>query len=81
MTSAKRIRSAKYILGYYSYLLIVWGFYRILVFQFPVSLEILIIKPIIWLIPLFFILKREHISLKEIGITDKKLYAKLLIAV
>jgi membrane protease YdiL (CAAX protease family) len=80
MTSAKSVRSAKYILGYYCYLLIVWGFYRILVFQFPVSLEILVIKPIIWLIPLFFILKREHISLKEIGITDKKLFFSIYIA-
>lgn len=58
---------------YIAYLLVVWGFYRML-FQFPVEVEELVIKPIFWLIPVFFIIKKQHISLKDIGITTKNLF-------
>ena len=36
-----------------TYLLVVWGFYRFL-FKMPEEVEELLIKPIIWLLPVFF---------------------------
>lgn len=62
----KKERSLKIIIAFYAYLFVVWGFYRLL-FQFPDPLEELIFKPIVWLVPLFFILKSQNIKLSEIG--------------
>ncbi|OGM32439.1 hypothetical protein A2803_03115 [Candidatus Woesebacteria bacterium RIFCSPHIGHO2_01_FULL_44_21] len=45
----------------------VWGFYRLL-FQAPVPLEELLVKPIIWLVPLFFLIKSEKLTLSSIGV-------------
>ena len=42
------------VFSYYSYLLIVWGFFRLL-FRFPEMVEEVWFKPVIWLLPLFWI--------------------------
>lgn len=55
------------------YLLIVWGFYRFL-FQLPEPIEELIIKPIVWLLPVFYLLNKEKQGLKSLGITLKGLF-------
>lgn len=55
------------------YLLIVWGFYRFL-FQLPESIEELFIKPIVWLVPVFYLLKQERQGLETLGITTKSLF-------
>jgi hypothetical protein len=55
------------------YLLIVWGFYRFL-FQLPEAVEELFIKPVIWLLPVFFLLKKERKGLDSLGITSKNLF-------
>lgn len=73
-------QSFKLIISYYTYLFVVWGFYRLLIFQFPAAIEIILIKPLIWLIPLYFILKREHISLRQIGITNQKFFFSIYLA-
>jgi hypothetical protein len=57
----------KHALSYYAYLLVVWGFYRLL-FQAPVPLEELVVKPVIWLVPLYFLIKKEKANLASIGI-------------
>jgi hypothetical protein len=56
-----------------SYLLIVWGFYR-LIFKLPDEIEELVIKPLVWLIPVFIIVKKEKLSLEFLGITFKNLF-------
>ena len=41
----------KHITIYAAYILIVWGFYRVL-FKLPDNFEETVLKPIIWLLPL-----------------------------
>ena len=55
------------------YLLIVWGFYRFL-FQLPEAVEELFIKPIIWLLPVFYLVIRGREGLDSLGITSKNLF-------
>ena len=61
------------------YLLIVWGFYRFL-FKLPEELEELVIKPILWLGPVFYFLKKELKGLPSIGITSKNLFPAIYYA-
>ena len=55
------------------YLLVAWGFYRFL-FQLPEEIEETIVKPLVWLIPVFYLLKVERSSLTSIGLTTKNLF-------
>lgn len=55
------------------YLLIVWGFYRFL-FQLPEAVEELFIKPVIWLLPVFYLVIRGREGLDSLGITSKNLF-------
>jgi len=77
---SKREQSFKLLVKYYVYLFIVWGFYRLLVFQYPAALEIILIKPLVWLVPLYLIIKRENISYKDLGITNQKLFFSIYFA-
>lgn len=56
-----------------AYLLVVWGFYRLL-FKLPEEIEELIIKPIVWLLPVIYLVKKEGGNLSSVGITIKKLF-------
>lgn len=56
-----------------AYLLLVWGFYRLL-FKLPEEVEELFLKPLIWLVPIFFILKKEGLTLSSLGLTFKNLF-------
>jgi len=56
-----------------AYLLIVWGCYRLL-FKLPDEVEELFLKPIIWLVPLVFLLKKEREGISSLGITLKNLF-------
>ncbi|MFZ5933224.1 MAG: CPBP family intramembrane glutamic endopeptidase [Patescibacteria group bacterium] len=62
-----------------SYLLIVWGFYRFL-FKLPEEIEEIIVKPIVWLIPVFVFLRKERQGLGSIGITAKNLFPAVYFA-
>lgn len=55
------------------YLLIVWGFYRFL-FQLPEQIEELFIKPIVWIVPVLYLVRVERQTLESIGITTKGLF-------
>lgn len=55
------------------YLLIVWGFYRFL-FQLPEQIEELFIKPVVWILPVLYLVKAERQTLESIGITTKGLF-------
>lgn len=50
-TQGKRLHR---VLGYYTYLLLAWGFFRLL-FKFPDNIEELWFKPVIWLVPLLWL--------------------------
>ena len=58
------------------YLFLVWGCYR-LIFKLPDSVEEIIIKPIVWILPVLYLLKKEKANLESIGITSKKLFPSI----
>ncbi len=58
---------------YVTYVLIVWGFYRLLV-QLPEQVEELFIKPFVWLLPILFFVKKEKLNLSSLGFTLKNLF-------
>ncbi|MEK7113104.1 MAG: CPBP family intramembrane glutamic endopeptidase, partial [Patescibacteria group bacterium] len=62
-----------------AYLLIVWGFYRFL-FKLPEEIEELAIKPIVWLLPVFYLLRKEKTNLSSLGITTKNLFPAIYFA-
>lgn len=62
-----------------TFLLIVWGFYRML-FKLPVEIEELFIKPLIWLVPVYILVKKEKGSLGSLGITLRNLFPSLYLA-
>lgn len=64
---------AKHVTIFAVYILLIWGFYRIL-FKLPDEVEELILKPIIWLTPIFFILKKENLGVTSLGITFKNFF-------
>lgn len=61
------------------YLLIVWGFYRFL-FQLPETVEELVIKPIVWLIPVIIFINREKLSIDSLGFTLKNLFPSVYLS-
>ena len=67
------MKSFKYAIGLFVYLLIIWGFYRFL-FQLPESIEELFVKPVVWLLPVFYLVKRERQGPASLGITIKGLF-------
>ena len=69
----------KYLTRYSVYILIVWGFYRVL-FKLPDNVEELILKPIIWLTPLIFLLRRENQKISSLGITLKNLFPAIYLS-
>ena len=63
-----------------TYLLIVWGFYRCLV-KLPEEVEEIVIKPLLWLVPVFILLRREKANLASIGISAKNLFPSVYFSV
>lgn len=64
---------------YAAYLIVVWAFYRFL-FRFPDSVEELVIKPIVWLLPVFYFVGKERMNLSSIGITFKNLFPTIYLS-
>jgi len=77
--SPKTINNLKHAILLFTYLLIVWGFYRFL-FQLPEAIEETIIKPILWLTPVIYLLRKEKASIKSLGITSKNLFPSIYIS-
>ena len=75
-----RISLVKNVTVYSTYLILVWAFYRFL-FQFPDEVEELIIKPIVWLIPLFYLVKKEGFSFTSLGFTFKNLFPSIYLSI
>ncbi len=57
----------------FTFILLFWGFYR-LIFKLPDEVEELVIKPIIWIVPVLILTHREKNNLESIGITFKNLF-------
>ena len=75
-----KLESLKNVTIYIAYLLVVWGCYRFL-FKFPDEIEELVIKPVFWLIPIVYFLKKERVGLTSLGITLKKLFPAIYLSI
>jgi membrane protease YdiL (CAAX protease family) len=64
------LKNASYLM---SFLLVVWGFYR-LIFKLPEEIEELFVKPIIWLLPVLYFLKKEGKGISSLGFTSKNFF-------
>src|SRR3989304_8279029 len=69
----------KNVIIYIVYLFLVWGLYRFL-FKFPDEVEELFIKPIIWLLPLIYFLKKEKQGISSLGVTSRNLFPAVYFA-
>jgi membrane protease YdiL (CAAX protease family) len=64
---------------YVAYLIVIWAFYRFL-FKFPDDIEEFIIKPIVWLIPLVYFVRKEKETITSLGITLKNLFPSIYLS-
>lgn len=76
---AKKKTKTDHTFYYIFYLLFIWTVYRYFV-EIPDFAEELIVKPVIWLVPILFILKKQKRKLKSLGITKKNLFKGLYFA-
>lgn len=76
---SKKGITIKHVKIFSAYLLLVWSLYR-LVFNFPDEIEELFIKPLIWLLPLFYLLKKEKLGLSSLGYSSKNLFSSAYFA-
>ena len=65
---------------YSVYLILVWAFYRFL-FRLPDQVEEIVIKPILWLAPLVWFLRKEGLGISSLGITLKKLFPAIYLSI
>ena len=69
----------KHVTIYSAYLVLIWAFYRFL-FDLPDQVEELVIKPIVWLIPIFWLNHKEGFSLSSLGLTLKNLFPAIYLS-
>src|SRR5260221_3564999 len=77
--TARNTQFIKHITILATYILVVWVFYRFLV-KLPDELEEVVIKPLVWLIPIYFLVSKEKLGLTSLGITRKKLFTSIYLA-
>ena len=61
---------------YITYILLAWGFYRLL-FQLPEQIEETFIKPIVWLVPLLILINKERVGLGSLGFGLNNLFSSI----
>ena len=70
----------KHVTVYASYLVLIWAFYRFL-FQLPDQVEELAVKPILWLIPVFWLTNKEGLKLASLGFTFKNFFSSIYLSI
>jgi membrane protease YdiL (CAAX protease family) len=70
----------KHVTVYASYLILIWAFYRFL-FQLPDNVEELVVKPILWLLPIFWLTNKEGLKLASLGITFKNFFSSIYLSI
>lgn len=69
------------VFGLFGFIFVVWGCYR-LVFRFPEEFEEVVLKPIIWLGPTFWVVSRkEKKRLSSLGLTTKNFFKSLYLGI
>lgn len=69
----------KHVTIYSVYLLLIWALYRFL-FQLPDQIEELVVKPILWLVPIFWLTVKERFPLSSLGFTFKNLFPSIYLS-
>jgi len=70
--------SLKHVFALFSYIFVVWSIYRYFPEILPVWVEEVILKPLVWLIPIFLLVKKtEKLPLASLGITKVNLFPSL----
>jgi len=70
--------SLKHVFALFSFIFVVWSFYRYLPQFLPLWFEELVLKPLLWLVPTIWIVKRvEKQPLSSLGFSTKKLFPAL----
>jgi len=59
-----------------AFLLVFWGFYR-LIFRLPDEVEELFVKPVVWLLPVLYFLRKEKKGISSLGFTLKNLFSSV----
>jgi membrane protease YdiL (CAAX protease family) len=75
----KKTAILKNVTKYSAFLLLFWGFYRFL-FKFPDEIEELLIKPVVWLVPIFYFNSLEKMRFGDLGLTLKNLFSSIYFA-
>ncbi len=70
----------KHVTIYCTYLILMWSFYRFL-FSLPDQVEELVVKPVLWLIPIFWITAKEKLNLSTLGLTFKNLFPSIYLSI
>jgi len=70
--------SLKHVFGLFSFIFVIWAAYRYFPGILPTWVEEIILKPIVWLVPTFFIVSQvERQPLSSLGWTTKNLFPSL----
>jgi membrane protease YdiL (CAAX protease family) len=69
----------KHVTVYVVFLILIWTFYRLL-FQLPDQIEELVVKPILWLVPIFWITAKEKFNISSLGLTFKNLFPSIYLS-
>ena len=70
--------SLKHVFGLFSFIFVIWAVYRYFPGILPAWVEELILKPIVWLVPTFFIVREvERQPFSSLGWTTKNLFPSL----
>jgi len=76
-----RVSVVKNVTIYSAYLLVIWSFYRF-EFQLPNEIEELFVKPILWLLPIYFlVIKKEGFGLSTLGFTFKNFFPSIYLSI
>lgn len=70
--------SPKHVFALFSFIFVFWAIYRYFPEILPVEVEELILKPVIWLIPTFWMVRKiENKPLSSLGLTKKNLFPSI----
>ena len=78
MSSQKPNLTVRHVFALFSFIFIIWSIYRYFPEFIPIWAEELILKPLVWLVPTFWLVtKIEKQSLKSLGITGKNFFVSV----
>ena len=70
----------RYPFFYFIYLVVVWTAFRLSGVILPQEVDEFLIKPIVWLLPIYFIVRKNNNWPESLGLTGKNLYPGIYLA-